>query len=190
MSTLITAERIPGAAVYGVEQMSYTVDGASGQDYAAALTVASLKEAVAIEKSLAAYSEVIRQRERKLDDLGEVMAALNRAISTLKPTNTQSSDKTERSAVLRKAYDLADKYGIKLGWVAFSDDSMQMNREQVYKAQNEVQYALDKEDNELKQDTVSMSSYMSKRDNAFSTASRVVKKAIKTASSTIGNLGG
>ena len=42
---------------------------------------------------------------------------------------------------------------------------------------------------ELKQDTVSLNSYFSKRDNAFSTASKLVKKALNAASSAIGNIG-
>ena len=56
-------------------------------------------------------------------------------------------------------------------------------------AQNAVQYAIDKEDNELKQDTVSLNSYVSKRDNSFSTASKLVRKALDASGSTIGNIG-
>ena len=37
MANLIEATKIEGASVYGVAQMSYAVDGVSGQDYAAAL---------------------------------------------------------------------------------------------------------------------------------------------------------
>ena len=47
MANMIEPNRIPGASVYGVEQYSYTVDGVAGKDYAAALSAASFKEAVA-----------------------------------------------------------------------------------------------------------------------------------------------
>ena len=194
MSDLIQATKISGGDVYGVAQMGYTVDGVSGRDYAAALAAASFKESVAIERALSGYAEVVRQRERKLEDLGEVLAALNAAASTLKVKDTESGDKTDALAVLYNAQSLASKYGISLAWssVSISGDkmTMTMTRANVYKAQNEVQYALDKEDNDLKQDLVSLNSYMSKRDNAFSAASKLVKKAANAADATIGNIGG
>ena len=189
MANMIEQNPIPGASVYGVAQMSYIVDGVSGRDYAAALSAASFKEAVAIEKSLGAYAEVVRQRMRKIEDLGNVMAALNSAYTTLKTKDTESSDKTSYMAILYDAHGIAAKYGVSIGWSAIKDNTMQMSREQVLKAQNAVQYAIDREDNDLKQDTVSLNSYISKRDNAFSTASKLVKKALDAASSTIGNIG-
>ena len=78
------------------------------------------------------------------------------------------------------------KYGITL---VFVQNTSSMRRDNLYRGQNAVQYAIDKEDNELKQDTVSLNSYFSKRDNAFSTASKLVKKALNAASSAIGNIG-
>ena len=189
MADLIEPNRIPGAAVYGVEQYSYTVDGVSGKDYAAALSVASFKEAVSIEKALGAYSEVVRQRMRKLEDLGAAMAGLNYAYSTLKVKDMESGDKTDYSSQLYNAYVLAGKYGISIGWTGYSNDTMQSTRKQILNAQNAVQYAIDREDNDLKQDMVSLNSYISKRDNSFSTASKLVKKALDASASTIGSIG-
>lgn len=190
MANLIEAVKIPGAAVYGVEQMSYTVDGVAGQDYAAALTAASFKEAAAIETALAGYAEVVRQRQRKLEDLGAAMAGLNYAYATLKVKDMESDDKTDYTRELYQAYVLAGKYGISIGWTGYSNDTMQATRKQMMNAQNAVQYAIDKEDNDLKQDMVSLNSYISKRDNSFSTASKIVKKSLDAADSTIGNIGG
>ena len=186
MANLITANKIEGAAGYGVEQMSYAVDGVSGQDYAAALAAASFRESVAIERSLAAYSEVVRQRMRKLDDLGSVMASISSALASLKVKDTESSD---AAAVPNSAWvnSTALKYGVTL---VFKENSANMTRANLYKGQNEIQYAIDREDNDLKQDMVSLNSYVSKRDNAFSTASKLVKKANDAASATIGNIGG
>ena len=53
-----------------------------------------------------------------------------------------------------------------------------------------MQYAIDKEDHDLKQDMVSLNSFISKRDNAFSAASKLVKKVADAAGNTIGNIGG
>ena len=71
---LIESTVIPGASVYGVPQMSYTVAGAADKDYAAALTAATLRESAAIEASAASYSAVVKERARKVDELGQVMA--------------------------------------------------------------------------------------------------------------------
>lgn len=189
MANLIEATTIPGASVYGVAQMDYTVNGVSGKDYAAALAAASFKEAVAIEQALSAYSEVVRQRIRKLEDLGSAMAGLNYAYATLKTKDMESGDKTESSSQLYDAYQLAGKYGISIGWSSYSNGMMQSTRRDIMKGQNAVQYAIDREDNDLKQDTVSLNSYISKRDNSFSTAAKLVKKALDAASNTIGNIG-
>ena len=190
MANLIEAVNIPGASVYGVPQMSYTVDGVAGKDYAAARAAAAFKEATSIETALAGYAEVVRQRQRKLEDLGAAMAGLNYAYATLKVKDMESGDKTDYSSQLYNAYVLAGKYGISIGWTGYSNYTMQSTRKQIMNAQNAVQYAIDREDNDLKQDMVSLNSYITKRDNSFSTASKLVKKANNAASSTIGNIGG
>ena len=194
MANLIEATKIPVASVYGVAQMSYTVDGIAGKDYAAALTAASFKEAVSIEKALAAYSEVVRQRMRKLEDLGNVMAILNAAYSTLKTKDMESTDTTDNMPRLAEARDTAARYGITINITEIDLGQLGLKlcyttRRNLMNAQNAVQYATDREDNDLKQDSVSLSSYVSKRDNAFSTASKLVKKALNAAGSAIGNIG-
>lgn len=194
MAKLIEATEIAGASVYGVAQMSYTVDGIAGKDYAAALAAASFKEAVAIEQALSAYAEVVRQRMRKLDDLGTVMAILNEAYATLKTKEQESGDTTSNMVSLATARDKAALYGITINMTDYSIPELGIRmcyttRRNLMNAQNAVQYAIDKEDNELKQDTVSLNSYVSKRDNSFSTASKLVKKALGASGSTIGNIG-
>ena len=192
MANMIEQNPIAGASVYGVEQYSYTVNGVAGKDYAAALSAASFKEAVAIEQALSAYSEVVRQRMRKLDDLGTVMAILNEAYATLKTKEQESGDTTANMVSLATARDKAALYGVTINMTDATIAGIRFcytTRRDLMNAQNAVQYAIDKEDNELKQDTVSLNSYVSKRDNSFSTASKLVRKALDAASSTIGNIG-
>ena len=194
MANMIEPNRIPGASVYGVEQYSYTVNGVAGKDYAAALSAASFKEAVAIEKALSAYSEVVRQRMRKLDDLGTAMAILNEAYATLKTKEQESGDTTDNMVSLATARDKAALYGVTINMTDYTIPQLGIRmcyttRRDLMNAQNAVQYAIDKEDNELKQDTVSLNSYVSKRDNSFSTASKLVRKALDASGSTIGNIG-
>ena len=47
-----------------------------------------------------------------------------------------------------------------------------------------------KEDNNLQQDLIMLRSYITKRDNAYSTAARIIDKFNNAASNTIGNIGG
>jgi hypothetical protein len=192
MANMIEQNPIAGASVYGVEQYSYTVNGVAGKDYAAALSAASFKEAVAIEKALSAYSEVVRQRMRKLDDLGTAMAILNEAYATLKTKEQESGDTTANMVSLATARDKAALYGVTINMTDATIAGIRFcytTRRNLMNAQNAVQYAIDKEDNELKQDTVSLNSYVSKRDNSFSTASKLVRKALDASGSTIGNIG-
>ena len=183
MSNLINTEVIPDFTVYGVQQMQYTVDGKSGFDYTAAVTVAAFKEATAIEAACTGYSEVVKARQRKVDDLGEVLAYLAKANAQL-PLNPKTGDKVaiDNSAWIKS---VCSNYGISLTWT----DGNKMTWGNLQKAQTEVQYQMDREDNNLQQDMVTLQSYISKRDNAYSTAAKVVKKTLNAGSSTIANIG-
>ena len=193
MDALIRQVEIEGTSVYGVKQHSYTVDGVAGKDYGAALAAAAFKESSAIERSMNGYAAVVRQRTRKLEELGTVMAGINSGISTLKTKDPESSDRTDKMAILWEAKSLAGKYGVNIECVAagFENGSYwaQMRRDAIYRSQNQIQYEMDREDNDLKQDMVSLQSLMSKRDNAFSNASRIIKKANNAEQSTIRNMG-
>lgn len=174
---------IPGGAVYGIPQATYTVDGEAGKDYSAALAVASLRESAAIEAAAAGYMEIVRARGRKVDELGEVMAYLNKAYATLR---VKDAEREDQATVDNGAWvnATAKKYGITLVFVAYTSN---MTRANLMKGQNEIQHALDTEDNELQQDSVTLQGLLSKRDSAYSTASNIVKKADRTNSSTISN---
>lgn len=188
MSNLIQPTEISGGAVYGVAQYEYVVDGASGKDYSAALAAASLKESVAIEDTAAAYSEVVRQRERKLEDLGVVLAALSQALATMDPKDNSPDKKSSKLTSLYEAHGLAVKYGLGFTWAEVSGNAMSISYRNATTAQNNIQYALDTEDNNLQQDMVSLQSLISKRDNAFSAASKIVRKADGTGSGIIRNI--
>ena len=181
---LIETNVISGASVYGVQQASYTVAGVAGKDYSAALAAATLKESAAIEATATSYSAVVKERARKIEDLGLVMAYLNKAYATLRVKDGVSGDTTsiENAAWVNQT---ASKYGITLVFQAYTAN---MTRGDIMKGQNEVQYAIDTEDNNLQQDMVALQGLLSKRDNAFSSASRIVKKADDAASSVIGNI--
>ena len=183
MEKSIIVDPISDNSVYGITQVEYTVDGESGQNFANAVTIAAFKVATAIEDSASAFSAVVKARQRKLDKLGEVLACFDDANANLS-TKNKSTDKADVKNYT-SVKSILDYYGIEIKGLASS-----MVRGDLQKAQTEVQYQIDKEDNVLQQDMVSMQSFMSKRDNAYSTASKIVKKSNRAASSTIGNIGG
>ena len=192
MSNLVQPHEIPGGAVYGVRQYEYTVDGDPGRDYSAALAAASLRQSVAIEHTASAYGEVVRQRERKIEDLGDVLAALAQAIATMDPKSNDTAKRSDWSAMLYNASQICSRYGISLPLVAVKYENGEYQAQVTYrdatKSQNDVQYALDTEDNNLQQDMVALQSMISKRDNAYSNAAKIVRKSDGTGGNVIRNI--
>ena len=192
MSHLIQPREIPGGAVYGVAQYEYAIDGVPGNDYAGALAAASLRQSVAIEHSASAFAEVVRQRERKVSDLGEVLSALAQSIATMDPKSQDTGKLSEWSSLLYDAKLICNNYEITLNLtsVRYQDDVWQarVSYRDATKAQNDIQYEMDKENNNLQQDMVTLQGYISKRDNAYSNAAKIVQKAIRTGSGIIRNI--
>ncbi len=194
-SHLIIQDEIPGAAVYGVQQVQYSVDGVSGRDFTAALTAAAFKHSVSIEKAAGGYVEVVRQRQTKVSELGEALSCISAAIANL-PTGSKISndDSTGWNQGLYTAATILNKYGISHNIsttylpTPFNYYAGALQRRHAQKNQSAAQYERDKEDNNLQQDLVSLNSYLSKRDSAYSTAARLVSKSDNAAKSTIHNI--
>ena len=179
----ITVDQISGNTVYGIPQVEYAVDGLSGQIFADAVTIASFKTATAIEDATTAYSAVVTARQRKVDDLGTVLASFNKAEAELS-TDNKSTD-TASIKDFNNVKKILDYYEVEIEGL-----SSTMKRGNVQKAVTEVQYQIDTENTNLQQDMVSLQSYISKRDNAYNTASKIVRKCNNAAQTTIGNIGG
>ena len=183
MASLITTETITDNSVYGVRQVQYTVNGHSGKNFMDAVAIAAFRQAAAIETSTSAYAEAVRARQKKIDDLGEALSNIAKAMGEVHK-KTKSSDKiTIPNAGNVK--NIAAKYGISLSWT----DGNKMTLGNLQKAQTNVQYAIDREDNDIQQDIVTLQSYISKRDNAYSNAAKIIKKTNNAATSTINNIG-
>jgi hypothetical protein len=107
---------------------------------------------------------------------------------------TEDQKSTDLSAAdedLKTASQILDKYwresnsDLKLP----VDEDNRVQRGDATSAQSALQYEIDYETNDMQQDMVTMQSLVSKRDNAFSTASSLVQKINSTASTLIGNIG-
>ena len=182
---LIVEEPISELSVYGVRQVQYFVDSVPGLDFVAALTAAAFRQATAVEAAAGSFADVVRLRQRKLDDLGFVLAVLARAIASMTTKDPVGSDLSEWDTDLYTAANLATSYNIKM---ELTGGNM-ISRKDALDAQNDIRYALDMEDNNLQQDTVSLQSLLSKRDNSFSNAAKIVKKAMNASGAAIGNIG-
>ena len=182
MGNLIVPEVISGFTVYGVQQVQYTVDDEANRDYTSAVTCAAFKEAAAIEDVCSGYTEVVKARQKKVDELGDVLAYLSAANAKFDSSPETGDKVTVDNASWVKS--ICAQYEVEITW-----DGDQITYGNMQKATTNVQYAIDREDNDLEQDMVTMQSYISKRDNAFSNASKVVKKTLNAGSTTIGNMG-
>ena len=184
MSNLVEANNIAGLKVYGQQQVDYTVEGKAGCDFGIAVARASMLRSVAVEGVLTGLSSAVRRREQKLTDLGEALAVIAEAAAEFNK-KSQSSD-TASSSGLAKIVGYLETYGVyKKGEAPISVKSGvgTVKYENVQTLQTNVQYALDKEDNYLQQDMVSVQSYFSKRDQALSMAASLVKKVNNTMTS-------
>ena len=185
MENLIIPDAITGNSVYGVQQVEYTVDGVSGKNFADAVTIAAFKQAAAIEAALGSYTRVVSARQVKVDELGEALSYVAKTVASLRVKGGKSTDKVDmENAAFVKT--IANRYGVKIDW---ESNGKSITRGNVQKAQTNFQYEMDKESNNLQQDTVTMQSFLTKRDNAYSNASKIVRKTLDAASSTISNMG-
>ena len=115
--------------------------------------------------------------------------ARRKSLALLARANAQFDSKaesTDKITVDRANWikSICSYYEIELKW-----DGNQMTYGDMQKAQTEIEYQMDKEDNNLEQDMVSLQSYISKRDNAYTNAAKVVKKTLAAGASTIANIG-
>lgn len=182
MLNAIDTKPIADSSVYGIPQMEYTVDGESSQTFGDAVAIASFKVATSIEEATSAYSGVVKARQKKLDDLGTVLACFNKAEAELSTDNKSTDKSTIKDYTKVRA--ILDYYGVSVPGLASS-----MVRGDIQKAVTEVQYQIDSENTNLQQDMVSLQSYIAKRDNAYSTAAKIVQKSNRAASNTIRNVG-
>ena len=184
MSSTIQPSAITGGSVYGVTQMEYTIGGKSGKNFIDAVVLASFMQATAIEESTSAYAKVVEARQKKINELSDALAYIAKANGSLDSKGGKSTDtvQVDNASYVKQ---IAARYEVQLIWESDST----MTRGNIQKAQTNLTYAIDREDNDIQQDIVTLQSYITKRDNAYSNASKLVKKANHAATATIKNFG-
>ena len=186
MSDIIEPTPISGFKVFGQQMYDFTVQGSPHKDFGLAIAIAALSEASAIETETDAYASVLRARQKKLSELGEALAILSKSIATLKVgKDKQSSDKTDADSALWTARETLNRYGV---YNLPVDGDNKTTRGEIEKARTDTEYALDMENNDMQQDMITLQGLVSKRDNSFSTASKVLKKVDSTGKTIINSI--
>ena len=197
MSTTIQINPIEGFKIYGTQMVNYTVNGTSGQDFDAAVTFAAFNNATTIEKEAGAYSSVLKARQNKLNDLGTALAELSYIAGLLPTDEPESDDEVKGNFDWLKS--LLGKYGINLNvqhkdaivilGITIRDAYDYVTRKTIENTKANTQYEMDKEDNDMQQDMVTLQGLISKRDQSFATAAKVVRKFNATGDTIIRSIG-
>ena len=183
----IETRAIEGASVYGVEQVSYVVDGVAGRDYSAALMAAGLKQASAIESNLSAVASAVKARQVKLSELNSALSTIVYALGTMKVEDPERSDLSSQIDALRDVAEIARKYGISMSLAG--DNGNQIRRDSGQKLQANFKNALDLESNALQQDCVTLQNLISKRDSSYQTVVSIVKRSLNAGTTAVRGLG-
>ena len=187
ISVITNVDRDSSARTYGIPMRDYTVDGATGCGFIDAIAFGALRQSYAIEALSAAVADVVKLRQRKASEIGDALATVSEAVASM-PSDDMDTDKESKIDTwrLRAANEIFKRYGIEEMELAKSG---QVTYGIAYQKQTDVQLALDKENNDLQQNMNSLKNLVTKRDNAFTVASKVVAKAASTASETIRGIG-
>ena len=198
MSNLIETNAIEGFSIYGVQMVDYTSDGVSGRDFATAAALAAFAMSNAIETEASAYANVLRAREQKLKDLSDAIAIIASVIAKMDPDSPESDDTVEDERLVT-AQRLMERYGLSLNvqfheatyflGIQITSDYHYIRRDDAENGRANAEYAADVEDNDLQQDMITMQGLISKRDNSFSTAAKILRKVADTGNSIIRSVG-
>ena len=179
MAGMIETRPIPNLTVYGVRQVEYFVAGSGDPiDYGAALALASLARADALEMQTASLSTAVRTRADKCEDLGKCLAEIERLVaSNVKKKSTEEITLTaDLIAQLRR-------YGIK---VPVKDEQKRnITKGDLQELEAGVRYEMDRESSQIKLDMSTVRNMFNTRDRAFQQAAAIQSKVASGVTNTI-----
>lgn len=179
MAGIIETRPIPGLTVYGVRQVEYFVAGSGDPiDYGAALAMASLARADALEMQTAALSTSVRTRADKCEDLGKCLAEIERLVaSNVKKKSTEE--------VILSADFVAQlrRYGVKVP--VKNEEKGNITKGDLQTVEADVRYEMDRESSQIKLDMSTVRNMFNTRDRAFQQASAIQAKVASGVSNTI-----
>jgi len=173
--------------VYGTKVVTYSFNGESGKCFADVLALASMQQSYSIENLSLAYSDVVELRQKKVTELGDALATLVEAAASVPVKERKSTDKTRVSdtSKMYKAQEILKKYDITFTL----DENGQSTYKEADLRRNDVQTEVDTENNDLQRTMTALEGLLNKRDNSFSTSSKIIDKNNTTAKTTIKSMG-
>jgi len=198
MSNQIVQQIDLGLRILGVDQCEYAVKGVRGKTIGQAVGLASICRATALESGIDGYASIVRMREKKLQDLSDILTVLAAShaqwdVNTQKEGDEKAGYNDAKFTIdlagvyssLREFVAALDAYGITHGeWDltnALTKDLWDVGNNPISTAsmdriQADANHKSQMEDTDLQSDMASLQSYISKRDSAFSTASEMQRK--------------
>lgn len=185
-------------SVYGVVQNAYSVvEGGVSRttSYDMAIATASMQRSVSIESAMSAASAIVRVRQRKMEDMTDLLSLMMQARASLKskppadPNDVGSAPGLKAKTDFIKANYGVDIYSWEKDRPPASVTGDNILRQDLEGGLVVLQSAIDENDNQLQQDMLTLQSWVSKRDESFRSASKALKAVLGTGTSIIDNIG-
>ena len=166
---------------WGVSFSDYKVDGKQ-VDFQDLMIVISEKRAVTVEGEVAPLTTRITQRNKDLDDLGDLLAGL---------TAQQATYSNEATGGTASTHELTDKQretaGRLLGWgIAYEHRYLWKSYTEMFIQKTKSK--IDSLNNQAQTDMTRLQSLVDRRDESYSTASNLMSSVSETRSNLIRNL--
>ena len=164
---------------WGVEFGDYLYNGKTVDLQDVTIIVAE-RRATSVEGEVAPLSTRIQNRNKKLEDLGNVLADLTKLQSQF-PSDAKGSDR--KGSLQQSSFAILNEV---FGSLDFSN--LQMTKYEVEEWLQKVKSKIDALNNEGQKDMTRLQSIVDRRDEAFSTASDLMSEISDTRASLIRNL--
>ena len=178
MSTIAT-NNVTLAQTWGAEFGDYNIDG-KGVDFQDLMIAISEHRATTVEKEVTPLSTRITNRNKTLEDLGNVLADLTKLQAQF---NSDSKGSDRKGSLQKTSKDILISIFGKLDW-----DDLNMTKYEVEEWLQKVKSKIDSLNNQAQKDMTRLQSLVDRRDESFSTASDLMSKIGDTRSNLIRNL--
>lgn len=170
-------------SVWGLKFGDYSING-EHVDLQDLMVKVTERRAVTIENEVAPLSARVRKRNDSLDQLGKLLAELTRVQATFE-SEAKGTDK--KNIDLSKMGDAIKALELE-GDTFFTTDLKEIEKQQLEKYIQLTKSKIDALNNRAQLDTSRMQSLVERRDEAFTTASDLMKNVSDTRGTLIRNL--
>ena len=175
----ITTNNVRLSQTWGAEFGDYSL-GSEHIDFQDIMIAISERRATSVEREVTPLATRIQNRNKTLEDLGNVLADLTKLQAQF--DSDSKGDARKGSLQPSSKTILLSVFG-SLNW-----DNLQMTKAEVEEWLQKVKSKIDALNNEAQKDMTRLESLVNRRDEAFSTASDLMSKISDTRSNAIRNM--